>query len=158
MDINLREKWLQICLIDHPWITDNHEPTIYGEPAMTPESFREFETPTEMALEMIRLSWNAGEAFVYKDQCWISQTLGGNEMLVIKQDKSFESMSVELIAGMGYKFNPDGNYHEYNPVALRCLVDNIIAIDRATVEECVSLDYDKYLMFDRNGNLKKSGE
>lgn len=151
----LIDRWLHICLVDNHWITADHEPTVLGEPAMTKESFVWYDTPTELALAMLKGNWNTGAAFAYKDQAWVNQTLGGSEMLVIKQDKSFESMSIEIIAGIGHVYSDNGNYYEYTPVKLRCLVDNIIAIDKATVKECVELDYGKHMVFNRDGVLKQ---
>ncbi len=133
----LVQTWIDIAL-RNPWIAEEREPTYFGEPAISADDFVVYDDPEKMAATMVKGNWNTGTAFVYHDQCWINQSMGGAEMLVIKQDVPFESMTVMAIAGVSRE-------SDYEPATLHRLVEMIQAIDKATVEECRTWEYGKHL-------------
>lgn len=129
------QTWIDKALTNW-FIRNTREPTWIGEPPISADDFVAYDTSEEMAAAIVRGNWNTGTAFFIKgsDSVWINTMMGGCEMMVIKQDRIFESISAALVAGCSYKTN-------YEPVDLDKLVGYIEGINRSTVEQCVSWNY-----------------
>jgi len=86
IDTTWLAKWYEIGLNNH-WI-----PLAY-DPPFTMDSFSECKTLENLLTKLQGGCWALGTAFYYKNLCFIQQVGGGDEWLIIKEDKSFESYS-----------------------------------------------------------------
>lgn len=92
------------------------------DPAFSEKSFIECKSIAKLADKILHGNWCLGQAFWYKDICLINQIDGGDEWLVIKQNRAFESFTCDLMGREKF-------------------INSIKSIRKATVEQCVSLNY-----------------
>jgi hypothetical protein len=83
--------WLEIGKNNH-WISRAVDP-VFDE-----DSFSECKTIEYLIQKFIHGNWSLGQAFYYKNLCFINQVNGGDEWLVIKEDLAFESASCGYMA------------------------------------------------------------
>lgn len=79
-------KWYEIGINNH-WIAGA------WDPQFTIGSFSECKTLEYLITKLQGGGWCLGQAFYYKNLCFIQQVNGGDEWMVIKEDKDFESYS-----------------------------------------------------------------
>jgi hypothetical protein len=103
----------------NPWIR-----TAY-DPPFTKKSLYACLDPLDLYDRIMHGNWCLGQGFWWADQCWIEQTNGGGEWLVIKQDVTFESVTAEWMEAK-------------RPGAL---FDTIMDIHASTREQCAQLLY-----------------
>ncbi|MDE5051766.1 hypothetical protein NDK25_04980 [Niallia taxi] len=72
---------------------NNHWIPLAYDPPFTMDSFSEYKTLENLLTKLQGGCWALGTAFYYKNLCFIQQVGGGDEWLIIKEDKSFESYS-----------------------------------------------------------------
>lgn len=111
------ETWYGLGM-QNPWIREA------SDPPFDYDSFAPVASVTELEERLLRGGcWSVGVAFYLGDICFINQSEGGDEWLVIKQDTAFESFS-------GIPMIKSGRLAE----AVEC-------IQRATTEQCRALEY-----------------
>lgn len=111
--------WLSIGK-RNPWIRHAEDPIFDGR------QFAQCKTLEDLAETVAGGCWCVGSAFWCGEICLVNQAIGG-EWLVIKRECSFESFTV----GEGW-------------MSEARLLDNLRAIEAATVEECRALEYGKH--------------
>lgn len=89
-DTTWLETWYNIGLSNH-WIPGA------WDPAFTIGSFSECKTFEYLLRRLKGGGWCLGQAFYYKNLCFINQSPGGDEWLVIKDDVDFESYSAGAV-------------------------------------------------------------
>jgi len=110
----------------NPWIKEhNNDPycLTYRDPVFDENMFTECKSIEELKERFIHGNWCIGQAFYYKNICFINQVNGGDEWLVIRDDIPFESFNCCNIIDAG----------EFD--------DYIIRIERASPEQLKSLEY-----------------
>lgn len=80
------ETWYKIGN-KNPWIRQAHDPEF------TRTSFIECMTINTLVKKLRGGNWSLGQAFYYKNLCFINQVDGGDEWKVIRDDIDFESWS-----------------------------------------------------------------
>lgn len=117
--------WLEIGN-KNIWIKEhNTDPDCltYRDPAFDEKSFCECETVQELIEKFEYGNWCIGQAFYYKNICFINQIDAGDEWLVIRDDIAFESFSCQNIIKAG---------------EFEMCIDRIL---KATPEQLKNLDY-----------------
>ena len=71
------------------------------DPPFNEDSIWFCDTVEELAMFMVHSNWTIGTAFALGPLCFINQTNGGTEMLTMRGDVVFESLSGESIARKG---------------------------------------------------------
>lgn len=108
--------WLKLGM-ENAWIREA------SDPPFTRESFAPAGSVEELEELIHGCNWAVGVAFYLDDICFINQSEGGSEFLVIKRHQAFESFSVSRMIENG----------EFS--------DAVRAIVRATPEQCGRLQY-----------------
>ncbi|WP_145142257.1 hypothetical protein [Paenibacillus sp. Y412MC10] len=85
-DVSNIETWYKIGN-KFPWIRQSYDP------AFSRSSFSECMTIDTLVEKLRHDNWCLGQAFYYKNLCFINQVDGGSEWKVIRNDISFESWS-----------------------------------------------------------------
>lgn len=85
-DTSNLQKWLKIGLRNR-WIREAYDPPF------TIKSFHECKTIKYLIDRLKRGNYCLGQAFYYKNMCFINQIDGGDEWLVIRDEIPFESWS-----------------------------------------------------------------
>ena len=111
--------WLKLGK-QNPWIRQA------GDPPFTTQSFHACVSDDELLDKFGHGNWCLGQAFYRGDVCFINQSNGGDEWLVIKQDTPFESISFGRVI--------DAKGRE----AAQAILDRIRA---ASVAQCRALTY-----------------
>jgi len=101
----------------------NHWVKYSNDPPFTLKSFSKCETIEELEENISQGNWCLGQAFYYKNLCFINQVDGGDEWLTIKDDLSFESMTFSGII-------KDGEFYD--------LINRLLT---ASLIDCKNLDY-----------------
>lgn len=112
-------KWLEIAK-KNMWICEAYDPPC------TKGSFSECKTVDYLISRFKHGNWCLGQAFYYKNICFINQVDGGDEWLTIREGIDFESFSCGYII----EHDGEGKMKEY--------IDRIL---KATDEQLESLDY-----------------
>lgn len=86
----LVETWFNIAK-KNPWISEAYDPEF------TKEIFTECKELSYLISELKSGNWCLGQAFYYKNLCFINQVNAGDEWLVIRDDIDFESASCGLM-------------------------------------------------------------
>ncbi|WP_336775100.1 hypothetical protein [Paenibacillus sp. MMO-58] len=89
-----QNKMLDIWLLSgylNPWIRAAEDPFFNRE------SFVVCETMEQLIEKFQRGNWSLGQAFVYKNLCFINQVNAGDEWLTIKDYKPFESITFKAV-------------------------------------------------------------
>ena len=119
---NNKEQLIQIWLEvgkKNSWIKHSNDPPF------TLNSFSECKSIEVLAEKFVHGNWCLGQAFYFKNLCFINQIDGGDEWLVIKDDLDFESCTMGAIIKDG----------EFETMTKRMLA--------ASLEDCKRLDYMK---------------
>lgn len=111
--------WLEIGK-QNQWISNA------SDPPFDENSFYECKIIDELIDNFRHGNWCLGQAFYYKDLCFINQVNGGDEWLTIRRDIPFDSISC------GYIIEHDGEEE------FRKLIDRIM---KATDEQLRNLEY-----------------
>jgi hypothetical protein len=110
------ETWLALGLANR-WIR------CAWDPPLTRQSFTRCADATELKAQLEHGNWCLGSAFYLGELCFIEQTGGGDEWLVVKQNIAFESASCGAMIANG-RFD-----------------DFLSRIQAATTEQCARLAY-----------------
>lgn len=113
---DLIDEWLIIGK-KNPWICRAYDPPF------SRGSICECETIEDLKERFVHGNWCLGQAFYYKDLCFINQVNGGCEWLTIKGKTPFESLFMTRIIEAG---------------EFESLIDRF---ERATEEQCRKLEY-----------------
>jgi hypothetical protein len=129
--VELHEGWLQAEkeVLIPTWIRigrKNHWISRACDPPFDKDSFYECKTLDELAEKLAKGNWCLGQAFYYKNLCFINQVNGGDEWLTIRDDLPFESISC------GYIIKTRGKEHFF------ALVEDML---KATREQLKNLEY-----------------
>ena len=123
--------WVQKGL-NNPWIrqvgSGNPEDDCAFEPRFSEEYFHECKTIKELIEKFKHGNWILGQAFYYKNICFINQINGGDEWLTLRNNIAFESISAEVIIAQ------DGEQAIYN------FIDDVLA---ATDDQLRNLTYSR---------------
>lgn len=79
----------------NPWIAGAYDPPF------TRNSFYQCKTVEELKEKFKFANWCLGQAFYYKDICFINQVNGGGEWLTIRYNIPFESITMSLVMKNG---------------------------------------------------------
>lgn len=113
---NLIDTWLEIGS-RNAWIVTA------CDPAFSHKSFYECKNIEDLQKQFSGGNWCLGQAFYYKNICFINQIDGGDEWLTIKDDLAFESITMKYYLDI---------------TVLSNLIDRIL---KATKEDCRRLRY-----------------
>lgn len=97
------------------------------DPTFDEKRFVRCDTVEELESKLRQGNWCLGEAFYYKDICFIQQESGGDEWLVIKQGLPFESITVGAMK--------ENRFQQF--------VESVIS---ASLEDCMNLKYEPSIM------------
>jgi len=86
----LRSEWIEIGK-ENPWIRQA------DDPVFDVDSFGECLCRSHLIDRILHGNWCLGQAFFFRDLCFINQVNGGDEWLVIKGSVAFESFTCEAI-------------------------------------------------------------
>ena len=112
----LLTKWVEIGN-QNWWIRESVDPTF------TKKSIHFCGSDKDLEKHLADGNWCLGQGFAIDNICFINQVNGGDEWLTIKDDYSFESMTMERIIKAG----------EFKSLLARIRI--------ATKEQCKNLDY-----------------
>ena len=103
----LIQKWISIAN-ENPWISQlgSRDPVdlCAFEDPLNPKFFKECETIDELITYLTQGNWMLGQAFYYKNLCFINQINGGDEWLTIRDDIDFNSISAIPMAKEGITY------------------------------------------------------
>ena len=98
----LKEAWLKIAQ-ENIWIKQrgsmNPNDDCAFEDPLTIDDFAECKTIKELYDKILYCCWILGQPFYYKNLCFINQVNAGDEWLVIRDNVSFESLTVGAMEG-----------------------------------------------------------
>jgi len=120
-ETSLIKEWIKIGK-KNPWIREACDPEFNIFPTCECKTIEELEKQIEHG------NWCLGQAFFYKNLCFINQVDGGDEWLTIKDDYAFESYTFARIIKRG---------------AFEKEINKLLA---ATKEQCQSLTYDEVIL------------
>ena len=129
------QQWLKIGL-RNPFINAQNNDIdclSFRDPVFDEKMFCECKTIDELIEKLNYGNWCLGQAFYYKNICFINQVNGGDEFLVIKNNISFESISY-----YDYWENGVHHYEGYSRPEFREFIDRVM---KATDEQLLSLQY-----------------
>lgn len=110
------DTWLKIGKKNY-WIKEANDPPF------TKDMFTACKTVAELQKKIQQGNWCLGQAFYYKNICFINQVNGGDEWLTIKENVKFENITFDGIIKRG----------EFPAIIKR--------IEKATLEQCKKLAY-----------------
>ena len=124
----LIRKWIQIRKMN-PWISQlgsrNPEDECAFEEPFGESYFYECRTVDELIDQFRNGNWALGQAFYYRNLCFINQVDGGDEWMVIREDIDFESISTLP-------------FIEEDPESLKRWIEQVF---KATDEQLINLEY-----------------